>query len=211
MPGYNLQVNRLSRLFEDISQRYVHHNIHTTGYDWNILMASWLYETIVENETQLKEGDLSSQIHKQQSRRKGHFKEEATWKQRLWCKGIFVVAEGTITEEETKDSQHKQGYWSREQCVLPAEEMRGWPDCPAGPQEMLLHPGSGSVSWATFPPSFKFHHEAVQAMTYFSLSPHQKSLSIAALLKEPKSNTVNIFFCDPHISSNDTVKFVKQD
>lgn len=57
-----------------------------------------------------------------------------------------MVSEGTITEGETKDSQHTQDYWSREQCVLPAEGMRGWPYCPAGPQEMLLHPESCSVS-----------------------------------------------------------------
>ena len=57
-----------------------------------------------------------------------------------------MVSEGTITEGETKDSQHTQDYWSREQCVLPAEGMRGWPYCPAGPQEILLHPESCSVS-----------------------------------------------------------------
>ena len=87
-----------------------------------------------------------------------------------------MVAEGTIAEEETKDSQYKQGYWSREQCVLPAEETRGWPDCPAGPPEMLLHPENCSVSRATFPTSFKFQHEAAQTKTYFSLSPHKKIL-----------------------------------
>lgn len=31
-----------------------------------------------------------------------------------------------------------------------------------------------SVSWATLLTSLRFQHEAVQAMTYFSLSPHKK-------------------------------------
>lgn len=74
-------------------------------------------------------------------------------------------------EGETKisesPSQHRQGYWSREQRVLSAEE-KGWPDRPAGPLEMLLHPESCSVSWTTFLTSFKFQCEAVGVLTYFS-------------------------------------------
>ena len=34
----------------------------------------------------------------------------------------IYVAEGTITEEETKDSQHRQGYWSNVFCLLRKRE-----------------------------------------------------------------------------------------
>lgn len=40
----------------------------------------------------------------------------------------------------SESPQHKYGYWCREQHLLSAEEMRGWPACPAGPLEILLGP-----------------------------------------------------------------------
>ena len=56
-----------------------------------------------------------------------------------------MVLAGTITVRSRdriseSPSQHKYSYWRREQRLLPAEEMRGWPACPAGPLEILLGP-----------------------------------------------------------------------
>lgn len=64
-------------------------------------------------------------------------------KQKQWCGEIFMVLVGTITVRSwdkgslKSPSQHKQGYWSREQCALPAGEMWGWPACPSGPLEIF--------------------------------------------------------------------------
>lgn len=61
VPRSSSQVNRQSRLFDDISQHYISPCWVMTGIYEN---PSWLYETI-ENETQLKEGDSSRQTHEQ--------------------------------------------------------------------------------------------------------------------------------------------------
>lgn len=63
-----------------------------------------------------------------------------------------MVSEGTVTVRSgnkgflASPAKHKQGYWSKEQCALPAEESRLWPDNTAGPLEMLLQPESCTAS-----------------------------------------------------------------
>lgn len=59
--------------------------------------SCWEYEAIRENETQLKEGDSSWQIHEQEALSKGCAKGKATQKQRQWYRERFMVSEGTIT------------------------------------------------------------------------------------------------------------------